>query len=102
MEKDYRCTGRTTRQIESMPFGGVFVWVSEDTQYPQTLCTKLGRRDVKVVGPSWLTGNRWQGLELMGLSLDHEAEKRFTDLEWQSYQHAQTRIRRNEITSNQT
>lgn len=66
-----RRDGSTTRQMLAAPQGSVFVWVTDHLHYPTDLAKRLGRKDLVIVGPSWLKVGRYQGLELKGLVLDH-------------------------------
>jgi hypothetical protein len=68
-----RQTGKTTRQMQALPTGAVFVWVSNNLDYPKALARHLRRDDLQVVGPGWLTSGAWHGVELAGLDLDHAA-----------------------------
>lgn len=85
-----RGTGRTTAQMASAPHGAVFVWVGHDTHYPQHLAHKIGREDLKIVGPDWLTRG-WIGMELTGLVIDHDA--RLTPSQQAAVPYAFTRVR---------
>jgi len=69
----YRGTGRTTKQMEAAPQGSVYLWVHGDVYYPKKLAEKIGRTDLKIVGPGWLE-NGWLGVELTGLVVDHAAQ----------------------------
>jgi len=86
-----RQTGQTTSQLKAAPKNAVFIWVSGATQYPRDLARKLGREDLKIVGPDWLTSDRWRGLELSDIILDHALTLK--GREWEAYDHAKTRIR---------
>lgn len=88
-----RQSGRTTREMQAAPKGAVFVWVSHHIDYPRDLAHKLGRYDLKIVGPEWLTDRRWMGLELSGIQLDHAAQEIMTREQWREYQNAITRVR---------
>lgn len=66
-----RGTGRTTEQLVNAPRDSVFVWVNGRMDYIVRLARHLSRGDIKVVAPSWLTGDRWRGLELKGVVVDH-------------------------------
>ncbi len=68
----YRGTGRTTCQMLAAPRGAIYVCVHEQDArwYSRHLAHKLGRGDLKLVGPHWLE-HHWQGRELTGLVLDH-------------------------------
>jgi hypothetical protein len=64
-------SGKTTRQILEASMGAVFIWHNACLDYPKQLIKKLGRKDIQVVGPSWLTGNSWRGIKLSGVIMDH-------------------------------
>lgn len=66
-----RGVGNTTRQMEAAPHGSVFVWCNGDLNYPCMLAEKIGREDLKIVGPEWLLNRHFAGLELSGLIADH-------------------------------
>jgi hypothetical protein len=65
-----RGSGRTTKQMHEAPKNSVFVWANADLHYPKKLAEKLGRTDLKIVGPNWLL-NGWRGVQLSGLVIDH-------------------------------
>lgn len=65
-----RGTGRTTKQIDSLPDGSVFVWVSSDTRYPRDLAVKLGKK-IQVVNRSWIVSDRWRGRDFPCVEVDH-------------------------------
>jgi len=87
-----RGTGETTRQMEAAPKGSVFVWCNGQTDYPIRLARKIGREDLQIKAPTWLE-ERWIGLELTGVVVDHAA--RLTDRQWDGFQGAITRVRPN-------
>lgn len=64
-------TGRTTKQMQEAPPSSFYVWCNEHTDYPKKLARELGRDDLQVVSPRWLTDERWRGCRLLGLVLDH-------------------------------
>jgi hypothetical protein len=70
-----RGTGRTTRQMQAAPPGAVFVSAHHGTKgYDKELARSLRREDLLIVDPSWLTEQRWQGLTLPGIVIDHAAK----------------------------
>ena len=87
-----RGAGATTKQIEAAPKGAVFVWCNGHTDYAIRLAQKIGREDLRIESPTWLE-DRWRGLELTGVVVDHAA--RLTDRQWDGYQGALTRVRPN-------
>lgn len=88
-----RQSGRTTRAMQELPKGAVFVWVNQHLDYPKQLARKLGRDDLQIVSPQWLVDRRWTGLDLTGLNLDHAAREVMTDEQCRAYQEAMTRVR---------
>jgi hypothetical protein len=56
------------------PHGAVFVWLSNSLGYARVLAEKIGRDDLKIVGPSWFASNKWRGLEMTGIVIDHAAQ----------------------------
>lgn len=87
-----RGEGTTTKQMEAAPKGAVFVWCNGHTDYAVRLARKIGRDDLRVVSPAWLE-DRWLGLELAGIVVDHAAQ--LTDRQWDEYQRALVRVRSN-------
>lgn len=71
VETTFRQTGRTTKQMQDAPVGSVFIWCNNRLGYPKMLAHELGREDLKIVGPSWLTDRRYQGLRVPAILLDH-------------------------------
>lgn len=92
MEKD-RGTGRTTKQMKEAPKGAVYVWCNKEVWYPQRLAEKLGRKDLQIEPRSWLTSERWRGLNLKGLVLDHAVREQWTSREVVAWQQARARVR---------
>lgn len=91
-----RSTGRTTAQLKALPVNGVFVSCSEGClYYDKNLARMLHRPDIRVVPPSWVTNQRWHGLELTAVEVDHAypALNARTFLFYNYLQHAQTRVR---------
>lgn len=67
-----RGDGATSRQMQDAPRDAVFVWCRGELSYPKQLARRLGREDLKIVGPSWLEEG-WRGQRLSGLIVDHAA-----------------------------
>lgn len=75
-----RWTGVTTKQLNSLPRGGMFVWCQERTEYPVMLAKALDQGDIAVVGPSAMENpSRFSGLSIPGIAVDHAAH--LTDLQ---------------------
>jgi hypothetical protein len=87
-----RGTGRTTQQMKDAPKGAVFVWCNHMLDYPEQLKKRIGRDDLKIVAPGWLTFESWRGMKLSGVVIDHAA--RLSDKQFNSYQEAKARVRR--------
>ena len=66
-----RGNGETTRQMQDATQDAVFVWCNDDLDYPKLVAARVGRSDLKIVGPNWLNDETWRSLELTGLVIDH-------------------------------
>lgn len=69
-----RGTGRTTLMMLHAPPHAVFVWCSDFVDYPRRLAQQIGRSDLEIVGPSWLTDRRFAGRNLSGVVVDHAVD----------------------------
>lgn len=78
-----RQVGNTTRQMQDAPQKAVFVWVNDQLQYPRVLATRIGRADLEIVSPHWLSDRRWLGRYFTGIVLDHAAA--LDDRQWEAY-----------------
>jgi len=87
-----RGEGETMQQIRTAPKGAVFIWCNGRTEYPRELAQKIGRWDLQIQSPAWLE-DRWRGLKLTGVVVDHAA--RLTDRQLVGFQGALTRVRSN-------
>lgn len=88
---DDRQTGRTTRQMQDAPQRAIFVWCNHHFAYPRDLSRKIGRPDLELVSPDWLTHDRWRGRTLTGIVVDHAANLTADELD--ALEAARTRIR---------
>lgn len=86
-----RGSGRTTADMQAAPRGSVYIWVNNHPEYPRDLARKLGREDLVIVGPDWLTDLRWVGREFPAVIKDHATA--FTLKQWAAYSQAQSRVR---------
>jgi hypothetical protein len=84
-------SGLTTRAMQCAKRGAVYVWLNDRLEYPRELARRLGREDLVIVGPSWLTDRRWLGLTFPEITQDHATT--FTDAQWKAYWGARTRVR---------
>lgn len=91
MTQKYRGDGTTTRQMQEAPQGAVYIWCNGHLEYPQDLARKLGRQDLVIVSPHWLTDHRWVGRTLTGIRLDHATS--LEQRQWDELQIALTRVR---------
>lgn len=78
-----RGSGVTKSQLESLPLHGVFVWCNDRLEYPRALAQSIGRLDIHIVSPGWLEDDRWRGMKMTGLHIDHAAN--LTDNQWEGY-----------------
>ena len=83
--------GRTTEQMKKAPQKAVFIWCNQQISYAVNLAESLGRNDLEIVSPMWLTHRRWIGRELTGLVVDHAAE--LTKDQSMSFMEALARVR---------
>lgn len=84
-----RQTGITTRQMTEAPVGAVYVWVNSELSYPRRLALHLGRRDLQIVGPSWLNMPKFYR-HAAGIVVDHAAD--LTDNQLDGLDDARRRI----------
>lgn len=75
-----RQVGNTTRQMQLAPKNAVFVWINHQLHYPRELAAKIGREDLEIVSPDWLSDNRWAGRTFSAIAVDHAAS--LTDSQW--------------------
>jgi hypothetical protein len=64
-------SGQTSLQMLTAPQGAVYLWPSGELGYPRRLAEAVGRPDLLVVPPHWLTSGKWRGCYLTGLVVDH-------------------------------
>ena len=76
-----RGEGATTQQMEAAPKGAIFVWCNGRTDYPILLARKIGREDLQIKSPAWLTSHVWRGVSLAGIVVDHAARLTGRELE---------------------
>ena len=68
-----RGSGRTTRQIASLPDGAIFVWVGYETRYARKIAEELGKK-IRVEPRSWIMSHNWRGVDLPFVEVDHALE----------------------------
>jgi hypothetical protein len=83
--------GRTTRQIHEAPKGAFYVWVNSDSYYPRMLARALGREDLMIVGPSWLTPGNTLGRSPTPFVLDPAAHHVLTGNQWDIFEQVRCR-----------
>lgn len=93
MNDSNRGTGRTTDAMKSAPIRAVYVWGNAALDYPRALARTLGRTDLEIVSPSWLTDDRWRGRELSGIILDHHALDVLNKEQWKHLRYARSCVR---------
>lgn len=64
-------SGRTSQQMLAAPPRAVFVCCNEQLIYPRQLAGRLRRKDLRIVGPSWLEDEGWRGGDFSAVVLDH-------------------------------
>ena len=64
--------GKTTQQMQSAPRHSIYIWPTRCSMgYAKHLAQSLGRDDLVLVTPEWLDSQRWRGLTLYGIVVDH-------------------------------
>lgn len=66
-----RGTGITTQQMRAAPHGAVYVWCNSHLGYPKGLARAIGREDLDIRSPGWLTCQNVAGREFSGVIIDH-------------------------------
>ncbi len=67
-----RGTGETSRQMLSLPIGGLFVQCNNaHDRYNNLLKLHIGRPDVIVVNPHYITSQIWMGKTISRVVVDH-------------------------------
>jgi hypothetical protein len=79
--------------MESAPKGAIFIWCNGRKDYPERLARSIGRGDLQIVSPNWLESDRWKGMHLNGIVIDHAAE--LSGMQRDLYELALTRVRPN-------
>lgn len=83
-----RGQGTTTCQMKSATFNAVYVWLNDRLAYPNDIARELGRTDIQIVSPSWLSYKNICGRTFSGIILDHAT--RLNYMEDEVYQIAKT------------
>lgn len=65
--------GRTTKQMLDAPIGSFFVWCNGMIDYPTALAHHIGRDDLKIKSPEWVTAENLRGIRYSEIILDHAA-----------------------------
>jgi hypothetical protein len=80
-------TGRTTKQMQSAPLGAIFVWGNGQLAYPRSLAARAGRKDLKIMGPSFfdIRTSQWRGIT-KAIVVDHGAVDLFDKMQFAGYQ----------------
>lgn len=73
-----RGSGRTSRQLLSIPPGGGWIYVvatHRELHYTNHLAHHLGRDDLEVHALSWFGSMQWRGLRPAGMVVDHHVRE---------------------------
>ena len=65
--------GTTTQQMREAPYKSVYVWADTNIRHGIILAKELGREDLYIVRPSWLTGTGFMGMVITSIVVDHGA-----------------------------
>lgn len=70
-----RRTGKTTAEMKAAPIGAVYIVQSQkEVEYTRHLAHHLGRDDLHIVTPVWLSGYGWRGSTFSAVKVDHSCE----------------------------
>ncbi len=72
-----RGTGTTIQQLLGAPKGALFIHCNRYTEYPKSLCKRIGREDIKVVGVQVLSDDEYMCLHgeyWPAIIVDHATE----------------------------
>lgn len=70
-----RGAGQTSRQMKEAPPNAVFVWPNTSLAYPRQLAVHLGRRDLKITSPHYLSNVGGDaGMPWCRVVLDHAVQ----------------------------
>ena len=85
-----RGSGTTAMQMRDCAQSAIYVWVNGQLDYPKRLALHLGRSDLRIVSPSFLSNYQFAGLRMTDLVLDHACE--LNSMELYGYQAARISI----------
>jgi hypothetical protein len=75
IKQEFRRDGTTSEQMRLAPLNAFYIWPSKGCiNYAYELARHLGRDDLHIVSPSWLTSGQWHGIEITGIVVDHACE----------------------------
>ncbi len=74
-----RGSGRTTKAMKKAPRNAVYVVSAGEINYAQGLAASIDRRDLRIVGPSFLERERWRGIQPKTICFDHALYNSLTD-----------------------
>lgn len=66
-----RGSGTTSKQMKEAPIDALYIWCNHDLFYPRELATRLGRLDLRIERPSFLSGDAWRRLYFTDIVVDH-------------------------------
>lgn len=72
--REERQTGRTTEQMLAAEQDSFYLCSEVELNYAMNLANDIGRKDLRVVSPSWLERNAWRGRILTGFTVDHDTQ----------------------------
>lgn len=69
-----RGSGKTHRQLASLPPNALFVWCNASLEHPLAIIRHLGCTDIRIVSPSWMITGAWRGCQFSAIELDHACD----------------------------
>lgn len=86
-----RANGITSMQMLLAPQDAIYIWCNNSLGYPRDLAKYIGRRDLKIYGPSHLGDARLAGHHLTGIVVDHAAH--LTEFQYENLRRAMLSVR---------
>lgn len=86
-----RGEGTTTTAMKNTKLNGLYVWCNSHLGYPTALAKRLGREDLKIVRPEWLSIEHTAGAKFTDINIDHAA--RLTAEQFEAFCNARLNVK---------
>lgn len=76
-----RTNGKTLNMMMNAPKNSIYVWCNSYLEYPRALAIKIGRGDLRIVGPSFIyPTQRYRGVSPGRITFDHSLKYKPADV----------------------